>query len=186
TLGMLSSGGVSPGAGFGGGLQQQQSSGSGGTPEKTSGQPTPYPASLSALLNDPMSGADGTGRTGLTPGYSGPDASGSMGGPASPFSQMLAGGQAGTGGFMGMDGLGGDIDWGAWDQYIQGTVPSNAMTLDPAAGMGAQNLWPMNIDFSSMDGVGAPPPQQPQQHQQPPPTGGQGVFMGAGTPGMQQ
>ncbi|RMY58917.1 hypothetical protein D0863_12111 [Hortaea werneckii] len=186
TLGMLSSGGVSPGAGFGGGLQQQQSSGSGGTPEKTSGQPTPYPASLSALLNDPMSGADGTGRTGLTPGYSGPDTSGSMAGPASPFSQMLAGGQAGTGGFMGMDGLGGDIDWSAWDQYIQGTVPSNAMTLDPAAGMGAQNLWPMNIDFSSMDAGGTAPSQQPQQHQQAPPPGGQGVFMGAGTPGMQQ
>lgn len=116
TLGMLSSGGVqSPNASFGGNmLQQQQSGGSGGgsPPDlKTSGQPTPYPASMAALLNEPMpgAGADGGGRTGLTPGY--PGAAEAMGGAASPFSQLLAGAGGQGGGFMGMEGLGGDIDW---------------------------------------------------------------------------
>ena len=47
-----------------------------------------------------------TERTGLTPGYSGADNSG-INGAASPFSQMF--GQASN--FMGMDGVGGDIDW---------------------------------------------------------------------------
>lgn len=69
------------------------------------------------------------------------------------------------------------------------------MTLDPGAGMpAAQNLWPMNIDFGSLDGgsggSGQAQQQQAQQQQQQagqgaPPVGGQGVFMGAGTPNMQ-
>ena len=100
TLGMLSSGGMSPGPNFGGMNMAGGQMASGA--EKQS-----FPASMAGLLNDPMPDA---GRTGLTPGYTGPDASGmggNMGGAASPFSQMF--GQGGN--FMGMDGLGGDIDW---------------------------------------------------------------------------
>ena len=96
TLGMLSSGGMSPGANFGG-MNMGQMSGA----EKQS-----YPASMAGLLNDPL-----PERTGLTPGYSGPDTSGvagqSVAGAASPFSAMFSQ----TGNFMGMDGMGGDIDW---------------------------------------------------------------------------
>lgn len=93
TLGMLSSGGVSPGPGFG----MNMSAG----PERTSSQP--YPASMAALLNDPMTEQP---RTGLTPQYAGPDPLNP--GPASPMSQMMA--NAGMmNGFMGMDGA--DIDW---------------------------------------------------------------------------
>lgn len=94
TLGMLSSGGISPGfsmtmpqAAVVSPQQQQQQ------------QHQQYPASMAALLNDPTSE-----RTGLTPQYSGPESS-SMGGAASPMSQMIA--QSSH--FMGMDA--GDIDW---------------------------------------------------------------------------
>lgn len=100
TLGMLSSGGMSPGPNFGG-----MNAGGG---QMTSGaEKQSYPASMAGLLNDPI---PESGRTGLTPGYSGADGSGmggNLGGAASPFSQMF--GQGGN--FMGMDGLGGDIDW---------------------------------------------------------------------------
>jgi hypothetical protein len=93
TLGMLSSGGMSPNSNFGMNMGQ-----AGVGAEKQS-----FPAGMAGLLNDPM-----TERTGLTPGYSGPDTSGqNMAGAASPFSSMF--GQAGN--FMGMDGMGGDIDW---------------------------------------------------------------------------
>jgi hypothetical protein len=93
TLGMLSSGGMSPGSNFAMNMGQSNAGA-----EKQS-----FPASMAGLLNDPM-----TERTGLTPGYSGPDTSGqNMAGAASPFSSMF--GQAGN--FMGMDGMGGDIDW---------------------------------------------------------------------------
>lgn len=86
TLGMLSSGGISPG--FNMSMSQ---------PVSAPQQQQPYPASMAALLNEPTSE-----RTGLTPQYPGPEG---MGGPASPMSQMLA--QSGN--FMGMDA--GDIDW---------------------------------------------------------------------------
>lgn len=107
---------------------------------------------MAALLNDPM-----TERTGLTPQYSGPDTNG-MNGAASPMTQQMLG-QGSN--FMGMDGLGGDIDWvstrammtiweartdwfylqGAWDSYIQGTA---------GTGMEA-SMWPMNLDLGAMD-----------------------------------
>ena len=97
TLGMLSSGGLSPGPGFGMNNLSQM----GSQPEKQS-----YPAGMAALLNDPMSE-----RTGLTPQYSGPETSGmnasGMNGAVSPLSQMLNQGNN----FMGMDGMGADIDW---------------------------------------------------------------------------
>lgn len=111
TLGMLSSGAMSPGASFGGSLQQQQSNGSGAAPDKTSGQSMPYPTSMAALLNDSASGADSAGRTGLTPGFTSPETSQSMAGAPSPLSQVLGGGQNGGNGFIPMEGLGGDIDW---------------------------------------------------------------------------
>ena len=105
TLGMLSSGGMSPnfamgGTSMGGGQVMGASSdgrGGGGS----------YPASMAGLLNEPMQSE----RTGLTPQFSGPDASsstmGGLNGAASPFSQMFGAG----GGFTDMDGLGADIDW---------------------------------------------------------------------------
>ncbi len=90
TLGMLSAGGMSPGNFSGMGI--------GSGPEKSAG----YPASMAGLLNEPM-----TERTGLTPGYSGPDGSQGLAGAASPFSALF--GQAGSG--ANMDGVMGDIDW---------------------------------------------------------------------------
>jgi hypothetical protein len=105
TLGMLSSGGMSPSPNFGMNMGQAGS----GTEKQN------FPASIAGLLNDPM-----TERTGLTPGYSGPDTSGvngqSMAGAASPFSSMF--GQGGA--FMGMDGVGGDIDWVSLALIIRG------------------------------------------------------------------
>lgn len=160
TLGMLSSGGMSPGPNFGMNLGQHMPSGA----EKQSS----YPASMAGLLNEPIS----EGRTGLTPHYSGPDTGGMMpglSGAASPFSQML--GQA-SGGFMGMEGLGGDIDWSAWDQYIQGT--SNNGMGDPA------QTWPMNLDVGGLDPAGGT--QNNQQAGQGAASNSGGVFMGATTP----
>ena len=93
TLGMLSSGGMSPGSAFAMNIGQV------GGGEKQS-----YPAGMAGLLNEPM-----TERTGLTPNYSGPDASSAGGqnlaGGDSPFSSMFAPGAN----FMGMEGS--DIDW---------------------------------------------------------------------------
>ncbi|KAH9814276.1 Zn(II)2Cys6 transcription factor-like protein [Teratosphaeria destructans] len=154
TLGMLSSGGISPGPNFAMSMAQQQ------TQMQTTGEKQPgYPASMAALLNEPM-----PERTGLTPQYPGPDAVQAMSGPASPFSQMLAtAGQAN--GFMGMEGLGGDVDWGAWDQYIQGN--SNLGVTDPS-----QMGWPMPLD-PAIENAG----QQPNGPGNP-----SGVFMGAITP----
>ena len=96
TLGLLSSGGMSPGPTFGMNVGQ-----AGAGAEKQS-----YPASMAGLLNEPMQE-----RTGLTPQYSGPETSGmsaqGISGAASPFSSMFGQGNN----FPGMDGLGADIDW---------------------------------------------------------------------------
>ncbi|KXL47363.1 hypothetical protein M433DRAFT_82246 [Acidomyces richmondensis BFW] len=168
TLGMLSSGGISPGPSFGIGMagqqhQQQQVSGADRSPT--------YPASMAALLNEPV-----PERTGLTPQYSGPDITQALSGPASPFSQMMAS-AGGGGGFMGMEGLGGDIDWGAWDQYIQGTSNSANGMIDPA------QMWPMNFDLGSLPDGSTQGQQQTTGH-----SGNvgnpNGVFMGATTPNM--
>ncbi|EME88917.1 uncharacterized protein MYCFIDRAFT_10996, partial [Pseudocercospora fijiensis CIRAD86] len=116
TLGMLSSGGLSPGGGFGMNMSQAMSA-----PANAS-----YPASMAGLLNEPMAE-----RTGLTPQHSGAEASHLTGAASPMMSQML-----GQNSFMGMEGMAGDIDWGAWDSYIQGTN---------AAGMDAGQMWPMNV-----------------------------------------
>ncbi|CZT22718.1 related to transcription activator protein acu-15 [Ramularia collo-cygni] len=151
TLGMLSSGGISPGPGFGMNMSS--------VPEKTTSQP--YPASMAALLNDPMTTEQP--RTGLIPQYAGPDALNA--GPASPMSQMMA-----NAGFIGMDGA--DIDWGAWDSYIQGTN----------TGMDPNLSWPMNMDMAN-DATGSSQGQQ-QSPQQQNGSNGFGVFMGAPGGGM--
>lgn len=102
TLGMLSSGGMSPNfamsaAGLNPGM-------TGGPSMGTSDGKSSYPASMAGLLNEPMQGE----RTGLTPQYSGPETSGiGINGAASPFSQMFGAG----GGLTSMDGMGADIDW---------------------------------------------------------------------------
>lgn len=106
TLGMLSSGGMSPNFSMGGGA------GLGASGPNTGGQTMTaadtnkgaFPASMAGLLNEPMQSE----RTGLTPQFSGPETSGmGMSGAASPFTQMFGTG----GGFASMDGLGADIDW---------------------------------------------------------------------------
>ncbi|KAF2226610.1 fungal-specific transcription factor domain-containing protein [Elsinoe ampelina] len=135
TLGLLSSGGVSPGQ------YPAPQQGQNGSPAGTSTiDSKPYPASMAGLLNDPVSQE---GRTGLTPGYTGNlDA-------ASPFSQMF--GQAGSV-FDNLTQGGNEVDWGAWDSFIQGTamdpvtmwpsVPDVAggAPIDPAIGGQGSNL----------------------------------------------
>jgi len=86
TLGLLSSGGVSPNPTFN----------TNGATSSSSAETRGYPASMAGLLNEPF-----PERTGMTPQYSGPDAG--VANPLSPFSQLLS---ANAGG---MDG--GDIDW---------------------------------------------------------------------------
>ncbi|EGP92110.1 fungal specific transcription factor [Zymoseptoria tritici IPO323] len=144
TLGMLSSGGLSPGPGFGMNINQMP-------PSNENKQSQPYPAGMAALLNDPMAA-----RTGLTPQYE-PNSM-SMGGAASPMTQLLNG-QGGN--FM----MEGDIDWGAWDSYIQGTG---------AAGLDNTQMWPMNLDLA-MDTGGQPG----QQHNGTSGLGPGAVFMEA-------
>ncbi|PNS18573.1 hypothetical protein CAC42_5112 [Sphaceloma murrayae] len=125
TLGLLSSGGVSPGPGG------QYTNGASGTGQSSGQDVKPYPASMAGLLNEPVQ----EGRTGLTPGYSG----GLQGAPdaQSPFSQMF--GQAGSV-FDGMT-QGADIDWGAWDSFIQGP------TMDPIS------MWPNMIPEQSAPAI---------------------------------
>lgn len=123
TLGMLSSGGLSPGPGYGhvnfGNPAQQNTGLYASAPSGSDKGPPAYPASMAALLNDPMPDSQQQ-RTGLTPQYSGQETSQSMAGAASPFSQLLAGQPGGAGGFLGMpDGLGGDIDWVSAIQTLQ-------------------------------------------------------------------
>ncbi|KAL1302497.1 hypothetical protein AAFC00_002887 [Neodothiora populina] len=111
TLGLLSSGGVSPNAAFAAHAGQGLSM-----------EGRPYPASMAGLLNDPM-----PARTGLTPQYSGAE----------------TGPQGMTEGV--------EIDWNAWDSYVQGTA------MDP------MQMWSMNVDAAGpLDGQ----LQQQQQHQQ--------------------
>jgi hypothetical protein len=106
TLGMLSSGGMSPNFAMGG-TSMSGGQAMGASSDGRGGNGGSYPASMAGLLNEPMQSE----RTGLTPQFSGPDASsapmGGLNGAASPFSQMFGAG----GGFTGMDGLGADIDW---------------------------------------------------------------------------
>ncbi|KAK4954754.1 hypothetical protein LTR66_013507 [Elasticomyces elasticus] len=141
TLGMLSTGGVTPNAAFG--LN-------GGMSMSLADQQRAYPASMAGILNDPV-----PERSGLTPQYPASDSSTTMpnniGRTGSPFSQIF-----GTSGGFGAElamAAGGDIDWGAWDSYIQGTNTD------------LNQLWPMNMDMSNLQPDGLLPQQQ-QQHQQ--------------------
>jgi hypothetical protein len=100
TLGMLSSGGMSP--------NFAMNSAGLGSLAGTADSKSNYPASMAGLLNEPMQAE----RTGLTPQFSGPEPSGNaLNGAASPFSQMFGAGA----GFTSMDGLGADIDWVSFD-----------------------------------------------------------------------
>ena len=97
TLGMLSSGGLSPGQNFG----LPHPAGSASMMESK-----PYSAAVANMGN--MLGDDMQGRTGFTPGYSGLDANQAIAGAVSPFTQMFGQG----GGLMNGDAFaGGDIDW---------------------------------------------------------------------------
>ncbi|KAI5221157.1 hypothetical protein E4T40_05623 [Aureobasidium subglaciale] len=122
TLGLLSSGGVSPNAGF-----------ASNNPASLGMDARGYPASMAGLLNEPMSE-----RTGLTSQYSGVDVNGAQAvqGAVSPFTQMFGAGAP-------------DVDWGAWDSYVQG---------DP------MQMWSTNLEVNPLDGQQAQQ-QQAAQHQ---------------------
>ncbi|KAL1634399.1 hypothetical protein SLS56_002409 [Neofusicoccum ribis] len=139
-----------------------------------------YPASMGNILNDPLPPV--SSGSGLTPQYTGPSSSGELNGPvsaASPFSQMFG---ASNMALQGMDMPSTNLDWEAWDSYVQGTA------------MDASNpMWPMGLPDLMNDANGLP--QQPQQQQSPqssqpqqqPPInstfmGSGSVFMGNGTP----
>lgn len=105
TLGLLSSGGMSPNFGMGGaGLGGSSPGMGGGAATGTAEAKSDFPSSMAGLLNEPIQSE----RTGLTPQFSGPDASAmGIGGANSPMSQMFAA----NSGLTGMDGMGADIDW---------------------------------------------------------------------------
>ncbi|KAF2109405.1 fungal-specific transcription factor domain-containing protein [Lophiotrema nucula] len=154
TLGMLSTGGM--------------------TPNSANMFDTRYPASMANLLNDPTPQGQATG---LTPNYGGvttaPDNA------PSPFSSLFGA----SIGFQNMDLPSTEnIDWNAWDTYIQGP------TMDTT-----NSFFPMDLGSMPMqtDGVnGMPPPnaqsqsqsQSPQQNNQNGLSGNGGVFMGVSTP----
>lgn len=92
TLGLLSSGGVSPNAGF-------AANGANGIPMEGRG----YPASMAGLLNEPL-----PDRAGLTPQYPGTETQAMAGGAVSPFSQLF-----GTGNMVNAAAAegGAEVDW---------------------------------------------------------------------------
>ncbi|QIW98198.1 hypothetical protein AMS68_003716 [Peltaster fructicola] len=135
TLGLLS-GTMSPGPGFGMAATEKMN----------------FPAGMAGILNDPM-----PERTGLTPNFPGEMPGSGLTGGASPFGMFGV-----NSGFTGLEALGNDVDWSAWDSYIQGNAGSNAMD---------NQMWPMN-DVPDLASV----PQGTAQS-------GAGVFMGASTPG---
>ncbi|KAI9782128.1 MAG: hypothetical protein M1839_005475 [Geoglossum umbratile] len=99
---------------------------------------------------------------GFVPMYPSPETSGSGGGVGSPFSALFGA----SGGLMD---LSGNLDWDAWDSYVEGT------SLDPS-----NQLWPSSIDLPA---VSSPGPQQTVlsgAHRQNPL--GDSVFMGVPTP----
>ncbi|KAH0349039.1 hypothetical protein KCU83_g5628, partial [Aureobasidium melanogenum] len=124
TLGLLSSGGVSPNAGF-----------ASNAPGSLSMETRGFPASMAGLLNEPMAE-----RTGLTPQYGGVDVNGAQAvqGAASPFTQLFGGAAP-------------EVDWGAWDSYVQG---------EP------MQMWSMNLEVNPLDSQQAQQQQAQQQAQQ--------------------
>lgn len=114
--------------------------------------------------NFDMSMGDSSGSTGLTPNYTGDVANqfGTINNVASPFSVF---GNAGSG--NGMMDVPANLDWEAWDSYIQTGNP-----IDPTF-----QYYPTTIDQSQL----SPEGQQGQVQDQS--TFGSSVFMGANTPG---
>jgi len=113
---------------------------------------------------DMSMGGDSSGAsTGLTPNF-GADVANpftSLNSVASPFSVF---GNAGSG--TGMMDVPANLDWEAWDSYIQ-----TGNSIDPAF-----QYYPTTIDQSQLSSDG-------QQGQQDQPGFGNSVFMGANTPG---
>ncbi|KAG9888268.1 hypothetical protein KCV02_g18389, partial [Aureobasidium melanogenum] len=79
-------------------------------------------------------------RTGLTPQYGGVDVNGAQAvqGAASPFTQLFGGAAP-------------EVDWGAWDSYVQG---------EP------MQMWSMNLEVNPLDSQQAQQQQAQQQAQQ--------------------
>lgn len=162
TLGLLSSGGVSPNPQFGQSGSNPNSNGSGNSP--TPNDNRGYPASMAGLLNETVPDQQ---RSGFTPGYSGMQQDGAATAPT-PFSAMF-----GANMFDGMNGT--EIDWGAWDSFIQGSsMPGNVwpsmlpdMTMpvsaiDPAienAGFGKQDTNANSFPGTTTGTAQTSPPQ---------------------------
>ncbi|KAF2705072.1 hypothetical protein K504DRAFT_449120 [Pleomassaria siparia CBS 279.74] len=153
TLGMLSTGGL--------------------TPNSANMFDTRYPASISNLLNDPSPHQQQQQPPGLTPQYNGGLSNGAEN---TAFSNLF-----GTSlGFQNLDlpSNNNNIDWDAWDSYIQG--PS----IDTTNSFFPMDLGAMPMQTEDPNGV---PPAQPGQQGNTNPfsaTGGvnSGVFMGVSTP----
>jgi len=105
---------------------------------------------------------DTTGGTGMTPNFmmDGANAMGNPGGVTSPFSQVF-GSMSGAGGMMDLPA---NLDWDAWDSYVQHGNP-----MDPT-----MQFYPQAFDAST--------PSIPDM-QADPNAFGSSVFMGANTPG---
>ncbi|KAF2681933.1 hypothetical protein K458DRAFT_75525 [Lentithecium fluviatile CBS 122367] len=143
TLGMLSTGGM--------------------TPNSANMFETRYPPSMANLLNDPLPQPS----TGLTPNYNGPTTAPDN--APSPFSNLFGANL----GFQPMDLPSADnIDWNAWDSYIQGP------NMDAANSFFPMDLGAMPMQTDSMNGL--PDDVQTSQPQSNPTFSGNGsAFMGA-------
>ncbi|CAG8978383.1 hypothetical protein HYALB_00010402 [Hymenoscyphus albidus] len=106
--------------------------------------------------------AESTG-TGLTPAFQIENPFASMNNLDAPFSSMFNTSTTGAG-FMDLPA---NLDWGAWDSFMQ-----NGGTIDPAF-----SFYPTNMDSDISPGA------DKQQQQGDPNQFGNGVFMGANTPG---
>ncbi|KAF2728274.1 hypothetical protein EJ04DRAFT_449644 [Polyplosphaeria fusca] len=149
TLGMLSTGGL--------------------TPNSANMFDTRYPASMANLLNDPVSQGQPTG---LTPNYGGVS-TGPENAP-SPFSSLFGANM----GFQSMDlPSTNNIDWDAWDSYIQGP------TMDATNSFFPMDLGAMPMQTDGINGLPTANPQgqSPQQNNANAFSGNSGsnVFMGA-------
>jgi len=114
--------------------------------------------------------------SGLTPQYSGPgDGPNGPANAPSPFSSLFGQSQP----FQSMDLPSANIDWDAWDSYIQGT------NFDPT-----NQMWGMSMDLptplpdAQLDSLNGPQQQQQQTSGQQTSNafGGGSVFMGVTTP----
>ncbi|KAF2258820.1 hypothetical protein CC78DRAFT_477265 [Lojkania enalia] len=152
TLGMLSTGGL--------------------TPNSANIFDTRYPASMANLLNDPMAQ---TQSTGLTPQYSGGVTTGPENAP-SPFSNLFGANV----GFQNIDlPSTSSIDWDAWDSYIQGPTMDATNSFFP---MDLGSIPMQTDGTGGVNGLPTSQGQSPQNAFTGNSDVNGGVFMGVSTP----